>query len=271
MTYSTASAWESETAYWIDTHSHLADESCRKDPEGYLQRALDNGVGRIMAISCSMEDLEWNLALKEKHPWIDVAVGYFPEDVAKYGAQDWEKLYEAVKDPRVSAIGEIGLDYYWDKSFAELQKQCFVRQIEWANEVHKPILVHSRDAYGDTYQILREHPVEKGALMHCYSGSREMTVQYLTLPMKVWFAFGGNITYKNSKNANESALYLDRDHILTETDSPYLAPQNVRGTVNESKNVRYVGEYLSRLKGMREEELQKAVMKNYEELTGVKL
>ena len=258
-------------AFWIDTHSHLSDEGFRADPEGYLARAKENNVGRITAISLSFEDLEWNLDLHEKYSYIDVAAGFFPGDVQNYNEDDWKKLYEALKDPRVIAVGEIGLDYYWDKTYMELQKECFARQIRMANELDKPILIHCRDAYEDTYKILKENPVKRGALMHCYSGSKEFARQLETLSTRMYFAFGGTLTYKNNVNGKETVRYLPDHEIMTETDSPYLTPQIFRGKRNESKNVRYVGEYMAELRETDIVSLQEVIMRNYEEFFGVKL
>ena len=257
--------------YWIDSHSHLSDEGFRKDPTGYLARAKENNVQRILAISCSKEDWKWNTELSEKEEGIDVAVGFYPGDVRDYDDSDYEELKEMIKHPSIIAIGEIGLDYYWDKSFIDLQKSWFIRQIELANEVELPICIHARDALEDIYSILKEHPVKKGALMHCYSGSKEMATQLMTLDTKVLFAFGGTLTYKNNRRGVETVEMLPMDRILTETDSPYLTPQLYRGQRNESKNVRYVGEYIAELKGLSIEEVQESIMKNYSDFFGVKL
>jgi TatD DNase family protein len=250
--------------YWIDTHSHLSDEGFQNDPEGYLSRAKDNNVRHIIAISCNRSDWEWNLRLADQNPDIDVAAGFYPGDVQDFTEEDWEELHEILKDGRILAVGEIGLDYYWDKTYTELQKASFIRQIEWANELDKPVLIHCRDAYEDTYEILKAHPVKRGVLFHCYSGSKEMAVQFMTLPFEVNFAFGGTLTYKNNVRAKETVKYLPLERIMLETDSPYLSPQKFRGQKNESKNVRYVGEYMAELKGIAEEELQDACRKNFE-------
>ena len=256
--------------YWLDSHSHLADESFKKDPEGYLERCKENNVGHLLAIACNLEEGEYCLKLHQQYPYIDVALGYHPEDLQKYSPTDWNKLEKALQNKNIIAVGEIGLDYHWDTSYNELQKECFIRQINYANQYDKPIIVHARDAYEDTYNILSQYPVKAGVLMHCYSGSKEMAQRYRTLG-KVYFAFGGTLTYKNSIKPKEAALSIPLERILTETDSPTLTPQIFRGQINESKNVRYVGEFLAQLKGISEEELQAAVIKNYEELFKVKL
>jgi len=257
--------------YWIDTHCHLASDACRDNPEEYLERARENNVGRILAISCSIDDLDFHLSLKEKYDFIDVAFGMYPYDALELDDKDWDKVYERLHDDRILAVGEIGLDYYWDKSKKDEQIQNFIKQINWANELDKPILIHARDAYQDVYKILKEYPVKEGALMHCYSGSYEMTVQYRTLSTGVLFAFGGALTYKNSRNAKECASKLPLEYIVTETDSPYMTPQIYRGQKNETKNVRYVGEYLAELRGVSNEDIQEAIMANYERFFKVKL
>lgn len=251
--------------FWIDSHAHLSDEGCRKDPSGYLNRAKENGVGRILAISCTMEDLSWNLGLHEQYPWIDVAAGYFPGDVQNYSDSQWKDLYTALQDKRVIAVGEIGLDYHWDKTYTDLQKECFIRQIQWANELGKPVCIHGRDAYEDIYTILKENPARYGVLMHCYSGTSEMAQQYLSLDQDVRFAFGGTLTYKNNPEARKTVLSLPLDRIMLETDSPYLAPQIFRGKPNEAKNVRYVGEFMAELRQEPVERLQEAFIRNYQE------
>ena len=249
--------------YWIDTHSHLSDDSFRADPEGYLSRAYDNNVRHIAAISCNKEDWEWNLALASKYPFIDVMAGFYPGDVQNLTEDDWRDLEAVLRDPRIIAVGEIGLDYYWDKTYTELQKEVFARQIEMANELRKPISIHCRDAYEDTYEVLKKHPAKYGALFHCYSGSKEMAVQYRTLPMDVRFAFGGTLTYKNNHRQREAVMSLPLDRIMLETDSPYLSPQGFRGKKNESKNVRYVGEFLAELWKTDEDILQEQFRRNY--------
>ncbi|MDD6467679.1 MAG: TatD family hydrolase [Erysipelotrichaceae bacterium] len=251
-------------SYWIDSHAHMVDEVFQEHFDEYMQRAKEYGVGKTLCICLNLAELKRGFQLQQQYPQLDLAVGYYPSDIPHLTEEDWQGLEEAAQDERVIAIGEIGLDYYWDKSFIEQQKEGFIRQIELANRVNKPVLVHARDASLDTYDILKEHPVNAKGILHCYSGSKEMAKRFEQLGM--YFSFAGPLTFKNSKVAKEVAKELPLNRMFVETDSPYLTPEPHRGKQNETAYVKYVGEYLAELKQLDKEIVQKQMIENYQTL-----
>ena len=246
--------------YWIDTHCHMNDETYRDNLDEYMQRAWDFNVHRNMFICMNRADLEVTFRLKEKYPYIDIAFGYHPEDADKITDEDMAYMEKIIRDERIIAIGEIGLDYYWDKTYKEEQKKLFIRQLELANEVSKPVLIHSRSAAQDTYDILKANARTK-VLMHCFGESNEMMKEYLKLGY--YIAFGGVVTFKNARVPKENAASVPLDRLMLETDCPYMTPVPFRGKTNETAYVRYVGEYNAELRNIDVEDLQKQLMENY--------
>ena len=247
--------------YWIDTHCHMNDKIYRENLDEYMQRSLSFNVGRNMFICMNRADLEYTFELKEKYPYIDIAFGYHPEDVKDITEEDLAYMEEIIHDPRIIAIGEIGLDYYWDKTYKEEQKQLFIRQIDLANKVGKPILIHSRSRAQDTYDILKRHARVK-VLMHCFGESAEMMREYLKLGY--YIAFGGVVTFKNARIPKENVINVPLDRLMLETDCPYMTPVPYRGKTNETAYVRFVGEFVYRERGIEEAVLQQQLMDNYE-------
>jgi len=191
------------------------------------------------------------------------AVGVHPDDADKYNEQELEKLL-INRNNKLVAVGEIGLDYYHTKENKELQKQVFESQINLANKYKLPIVIHCRNAFGDMLEILKKYaPFEYGAVMHCYSGSLEFVREILKLGLKI--SFTGTVTYKNAVNLKEVVKNIPLDSFFFETDSPYLAPQSVRGTINEPKNVLEVAHHVAELRGMNAEELIKITDKSAKE------
>lgn len=225
-----------------------------------MQRAADFNVRKSLVICMNRPDLEYTFAMQQRYPWIDIAFGYHPEDAGKITEEDLQYMQEIIHDDRIIAIGEIGLDYYWDKTFIEQQKELFIRQIKMANELNKPILIHSRSAAQDTCDILGEHAKGK-VLMHCFGESMEMMNIYLK--RGYYIAFGGVVTFKNSRVPKENAAAVPLDRLMLETDCPYMTPVPLRGKQNETAYVRYVGEYIAELRNMDEIQLQRQLMDNY--------
>lgn len=252
--------------YWIDSHSHMIFDEFKDDFDSYIQRAFEANVKRIMCVCLNKEQLEYGYTLKEKYPFLDLAIGYYPLDIPKITEQDWIDLEEAVKDDRVVAVGEIGLDYFWDTSYNDLQKECFIRQIKLANAVNKPIIVHSRDAHDDTYEIISNNVPIKGGIMHCYSGSLEMAQKLA--PFGMMFALGGPLTYDNSTEGKDVVRYMPLNTLLIETDCPSLPPQAHAGEQSETSYVHYPGESVAKLKDLDIETVQKQMIENYESLFG---
>lgn len=249
---------------WIDTHSHFASDEFQEEFDAYMRRCAEANVGRIMVICMNRQEWQRMIPRLTQYPCIDLAVGYHPEDLRELTEADWAWLEDVVSDPRVKAIGEIGLDYHWDTSYNDLQKEAFIRQIGLADRVHKPILVHSRDAAQDTFDLVKAHTPQAKGVMHCYGGSLEMAKEYVKLGF--YLSFGGPLTFKNAVRPKEVVCGMDPSFLLIETDCPYMAPHPMRGKQNESSYVRYVGEYMAQLKQMESEALQKQLEANYKRL-----
>lgn len=248
---------------YTDTHAHLAESEFELDIDEVIQRAKDNDIKRIILIGCQIEGAKRALALAKKDPIFKVAVGFHPEDVLHLTEKDWEEMESMMRDPLVIAIGEIGLDFYWDKDplHHEIQEEVFLRQIELANILNKPILIHSRDAIQKTYDLLKAVPVLRKGVMHCYSSSLEMAKEFIKLGYMISLA--GPVTFKNAHVPVSVALGIDLDHLLIETDSPYLTPHPYRGKRNESAYVKHVGEKIAELRGIEPLKLQEILEENY--------
>lgn len=205
-----------------------------------------------------------SINLSNKYDYIYAAIGIHPHDVDKYSANDIEKLYFDAQDKnllnRIVAIGEIGLDYAFVKDNKESQKALFIEQIELANKLKLPIIIHSRDASEDTYNIIKQYPPEYGAIFHCFAPTDDLV--RLVLEKKYMVAFGGNITYKRNESFKKYILQIPLTQIVIETDSPYLAPEPLRGTVNDSSNLKIICKKLADYKGMTEEYVAEKVYKN---------
>lgn len=248
---------------WSDTHAHLAESDFEKDIQEVIDRAKANDVKRIILIGCQIEGAKRALTLAKKDPIFKVAVGFHPEDVLNLIQTEWDEMEIMMRDPLTIAIGEIGLDFYWDKDplHHHIQEAVFIRQIELANALNKPILVHSRDCIQKTYDLLKAHPVTQKGIMHCFSSSLEMAKEFSKLGYMISLA--GPVTFKNAHVPVEVAKGIDLDHLLIETDSPYLTPHPFRGHRNESAYVKHTGEKIAELRGMTSTELQEALERNY--------
>ncbi|WP_134702852.1 TatD family hydrolase [Ammoniphilus sp. YIM 78166] len=249
----------------FDTHAHLNAEQFNEDQEEVIRRAKENGVTRIVNIGFNRETIPTSVALAEKYDFIYTAVGWHPQDAKDMLEEDYDWLRELSKHEKVVAIGEIGLDYYWDTSPRDIQQVVFRRQIQLAKELKLPIVIHNRDAHQDVVDILREeNAAEVGGIMHCFSGSLEMAKQ--CLDMNFYISFGGPVTFKNAKKPKEIAQEIPLDRLLIETDCPYLTPEPYRGKRNETGYVRYVAEAIAQLRGMSTEELAYHTMENAKRL-----
>ncbi len=252
--------------YWIDTHCHLGDDRYKDDFNSYIQKAKENDVVIINVICSSKEELMYMLEKQKQFPNLDISFGFYPQDAKDITQKDLDFLVFALeKYPQIKAVGEIGLDYYYTKEFADKQKDLFIKQIEIANKYNKPIIIHSRSAAKDTYDTLKQHAKTK-VLMHCYSDSLEMMREYQKLGY--FISFTGVVTFKNTNKVKTNALNVDLDKIMVETDSPYLTPVPFRGKDNQPAYVRYVGEYIAELRDMDIEELQLQLIDNYQRFMG---
>ncbi|MNZ50388.1 putative deoxyribonuclease YcfH [compost metagenome] len=253
----------------FDTHTHLDAPQFDDDREETIQRAYDQGVTRMINIGFNRETIPTTMKLAESYDFIYAAVGWHPQDAItmKDGDLDW--IAELCKHEKVVAIGEIGLDYYWDTSPKDVQHKVFRQQIGLARSLGMPISIHNRDAHEDVVRILREEKAhEVGGVMHSFSGSWE--IGKMCLDMGFHLSFGGPITFKNAKQPKEVLIKTPMDRLLIETDSPYLTPHPFRGKRNESAHVKLVAEMAAELKGVDFEEISRITTQNALERFGIR-
>jgi TatD DNase family protein len=251
----------------FDTHAHYDDEAFDADRESILSALKQNGVTGVIDPGCDVASSRRALALAERYPFLYAAVGLHPENCAGAGETELAEIRTLCGHPKVVAVGEIGLDYYWDGNPPRaFQQEIFRCQLHMAQELELPVIVHDRDAHGDSLAIVREFSGLRG-VFHCFSGSPEMAAELLKLS---WYlGFDGPITYKNARRAPEVAAVVPLDRILLETDSPYLPPVPNRGKRNDSTNLPYIARALAAMKGVTEETLVQAADENAERLFGV--
>ena len=253
----------------FDTHAHYDDKQFDQDREELLASMKDNGIGTIVDVGSNMETSAWIVDAVKRYPMMYGAVGVHPSDTADLTDSDIDTLKEYAGKDKILAIGEIGLDYYWDEPERAIQKKWFEAQIELAREAKLPIIIHSRDAAKDTYDIMKALLAEDiGGVVHCFSYSKEMARQFLD--MGFYIGIGGVVTFKNAKTLKEVAAYAPLDRIVLETDCPYLSPEPNRGKRNSSLNLNYVAEALSQIKGIDKEELIAVTEENARKLYRMK-
>lgn len=245
----------------FDTHAHYDDEAFDEDRELLLKDLPGQGIGRVVNIGASMKSSRESIALAERYEMIYCAVGVHPTETGELTPEDIALLKEMAVHPKCVAVGEIGLDYYWQSPAHDVQKKWFVRQLELARELNKPVVIHSREACKDTLDIMKaQEPGEIKGVVHCYSYSRETAREYLD--MGFYFGIGGVLTFKNSRVLKEVVQYLPLDRIVLETDCPYLAPVPLRGKRNSSLNLPYVVEELACIKGVTPREIRRITWEN---------
>ncbi|MBR4139109.1 MAG: TatD family hydrolase [Lachnospiraceae bacterium] len=245
----------------FDTHAHYDDDAFDEDRDVLLSGMKDAGVEYIVNIGASMASSKRSVALAEKYPFMYAAVGVHPDEVGELDEEKFATLKEWAKHEKVKAIGEIGLDYYWDKEGHDLQKHWFLRQMELAHEMKLPMIVHSREAAKDTLDmVIAAKPLELSGIIHCYSYSVEQAREYLN--MGYYIGIGGVLTFKNGKKLKEVAEYTPLSQIVLETDCPYLAPVPYRGKRNDSSKLSYVAEELAAIKQVSVEEVIRITTEN---------
>ncbi len=253
----------------IDTHAHLDAKQFDEDRTEVIARAKEAGVGHIVNIGFNRETIPTTLALAEQYDFIYAAVGWHPQDVTSMREEDFAWIEELCRHPKVVAIGEIGLDYYWDKSTMELQQRIFREQIRLARKVGKPIIIHNREAHLDVLTILKEEKAEEvGGIMHCFSGSADTAIA--CVKMNFHISFGGPITYKNAVQPKKALAAVPMDRLLLETDCPYLTPHPFRGKRNESSYVEYVAEAAANIKQVTTDEIAQITTDNAIKLLGIR-
>lgn len=250
----------------IDVHAHLTDERF-DDIEEVVSRAKEKGVDKIVCSAYNLLSSQEAVELSKKYNNIYANVGMHPENVDEFEHDTLQKIEQLARDEKCVAIGEIGLDYHFVSDNKERQKEIFIEQIKLANKLHKPVVIHSRDAMGDIIEILKENTPICPSLLHCYSGSFESAEILMNLGFS--FSFGGVVTFSNAKNVVEVVKNLPMQRILLETDCPYMSPAPFRGQRNEPKNVVYIADMISKIKGISIEEVAKITTENAKRLFNI--
>ena len=244
----------------FDTHAHYDAQQFDPDRDAVLSALPGRGVGLVVNPGCDMPSSRTALSLAEKYPFLYAAVGYHPENCAPYREEELDQLRRMAQHPKVVAIGEIGLDYYWaENPPRDLQQRVFRDQLALAEELDLPVIVHDREAHGDSLAIVREFPRVRG-VFHCFSGSVEMARELVKLGWML--SFTGVLTYKNARKAVEAAQAIPLDRLMIETDSPYMAPVPHRGERNDSGYVLHICEKLAQIKGVSTEECARITLEN---------
>lgn len=251
----------------FDTHAHYDDERFDGDREALLAGMPEKNVGLIVNPGCDIPSSRTAVALAESFDFVYAAVGIHPENCGDFAPGMIDRLRQMAKNPRVVAIGEIGLDYYWaENPPRELQQEVLRRQLGLAEELDLPVIIHDRDAHGDTLDIVREFPRVRG-VFHCFAGSAEMARELIKMGWML--SFNGAVTFKNAKKAPEVIAAVPLEKLMIETDAPYLTPVPHRGERNDSSYVCLVAEKIAQIKGLTPEEVEKATWENGRRFFGI--
>ena len=237
----------------FDTHAHYDSEQFNEDREAILASMPEKGVAGIVNVGASLKGCKASVDFAKQYPFMYAAVGVHPDEVGELNEETFAQMKEWAKEEKVVAIGEIGLDYYWDTQPHEVQKEWFIRQIWLARELGLPINVHSREAAEDTFLIIKAYGRGLGGIIHCYSGSKEMAIEYVK--MGYYIGVGGVVTFKNGKKLKQVVEAIPLERIVLETDAPYLAPTPFRGKRNDSSLIQYMAEEIAVIKGITVEEV----------------
>lgn len=249
----------------FDTHAHYDDEAFDEDRDDLLTGLPENGIARVVNVGASLASCKRTIELMNRYDYIYGAIGVHPSETAELNDRAFDWLRQQCQLGKCVAVGEIGLDYYWDEPDRELQKEWFRRQLNMARELDKPVIIHSRDAAKDTVELMtEEHAEEIGGVIHCYSYTKETAEVFLK--MGFYFGIGGVLTFKNAKKLKEAVAYIPLERIVLETDCPYLAPEPNRGKRNSSLNIPYVIKALAEIKGVEEETVRQAAWENAHKL-----
>lgn len=249
----------------IDTHVHLNADQYDEDLQEVIDRALEEGIDRMFVVGFDTNTIERTMKLIDQYDFIYGIIGWHPVDAIDCTEECLQWIEELSKHPKIIGIGEMGLDYHWDKSPKDIQKEVFRKQIALAKRVQLPIIIHNREATQDCVDILKEENAsEVGGIMHSFSGSNEIADEILK--MNFYISLGGPVTFKNAKQPKEVAQHVPLDRLLVETDAPYLSPHPYRGKRNEPARVKLVAEQIAELRGISYEEVCKATTENAERL-----
>lgn len=247
----------------FETHAHYDDDKFTEDRDELILAVHESGVHPIINVGASIHSTQTTLELAKHYPFIYAAVGVHPSDVADLNEDTFAWLKEQTTYAKTVAVGEIGLDYYWDKEadVQEKQRYWFGRQLQLAREADLPVIIHSRDAAADTLKVMRDNHAETiPGVIHCYSYSPELAQEFVR--MGYYIGVGGVVTFKNAKKLVETVQTIPMERILLETDSPYMAPEPHRGTRNDSRNIPYVIAKIAELKGITPQEVERITEEN---------
>ena len=252
---------------FFDSHAHYNDERFEQDWNEIINDIYNDGITKVVCAGYNLKQSKKAVDFSNKFHFLYATCGISPNDIEDFVNTSLEKIEELANNPKVVAIGEIGLDYYWNKENKENQKELFIKQIEIANKLEKPIVIHTREAVVDTIEILKKHMVKKKGIFHCCPLNQELIKEALKLGYNI--SFSGNITFKNAK-AESCISLVPLDRILIETDSPYLSPEPVRGKRNDSRNVKLVAQKIAEIKGVTLEEIARITYENANKVFEIK-
>ena len=248
----------------FETHAHYDDAKFDTDREMLLAELPQRGISPVINAGSSIATTKTTLSLAQEYPFLYAAVGVHPSDVDDLNEDTYAWLKQQTTLQKTVAVGEIGLDYYWDKEGHDLQKYWFIRQLELAGEKKLPVMIHSREAAADTMEIMKKYGKDLNGVIHCYSYSPEMAQEYVK--MGYFIGVGGVVTFKNAKKLKETVKEIPLESIVLETDCPYLAPEPFRGKRNCSLYISYVAEKIAELKGISAEEVIRQTEENAKQL-----
>ncbi|AEV70455.1 TatD family hydrolase [Acetivibrio clariflavus] len=252
----------------FDTHAHYDDDKFAEDRYEVIEKAHESGVSYIINAATDVKSCEDSLAFAHRYEYVYAAVGIHPHEVGDADDNALDKIAQLAKDSKVVAIGEIGLDYYYDFAPRELQKHWFAQQINLAKELKLPVIVHDREAHQDSLEIIKQQKAnEVGGVFHCYSGSLEMAKELLN--NNFYISVGGSLTFKNAKKLVEVVRWIPLDKLLIETDCPYLTPEPHRGKRNDSSYVRFVAEKVAEIKQISFETVADVTLNNAKKLFNI--
>ncbi len=252
----------------IDTHAHLDFDDLRENLDEVIGNALDAGVEKIIIPGVTLQDTPKIIEIIDKYDNIFGAVAVHPTEAKNWQDTDYEKLKSYAQNGKIVAIGETGLDYYWDKTHIDRQKHILKEHLRLARELDLPLIVHNRDAHADTLEILKEFPDVKG-VMHCFSGSAEFALECTEIGF--YISLGGPVTFKNSRKPKEVAEKVPLEWLMVETDSPFLAPHPFRGKQNDPSKVKFIAKTIAEIKGLSFEEVANTTSDNAEKLFNLNL
>lgn len=251
----------------IDTHAHYDDEQFDTDREALLGMMREYGIGKIVNASAAISSWDKVMELTKKYPFVYGMIGVHPDEVGELNEEKFFRMEQLLREEKIVAVGEIGLDYYWDQESHDVQKMWFVRQLELAERLGKPVNIHSREAAADTMEIMREYGKRLRGIIHCYSYSSEMAVEYVKMGYLI--GIGGVVTFKNGRKLKETVQAVPIESLVLETDCPYLSPEPNRGKRNSSLNLKYVAAAIAELKGITQEEVIRITAENAERIYGI--